>query len=286
MTNELSTELTGSIALLNEELQNEAVGYNTQLVVTKINHQEGTFAIPSLPSVPRLEGIILASRRARLFYPRFGNEQITDTILGLTNNRPFCSSNDYLNGTLVDLEWGELPENSPARGLHDQIARGGLECKKCPLDAWESVKLLGKEGKGKACGELRRLLFWSPGVTIPILLSVPVSSIRAWDGYCSSLEAVNTKHNLVVTEINLEKREAPGRKWSVMDFAKSGDMTESIAAELLTEKMTEDGIKKLHRHLLDVFKGREIGLDEYGDAGTSPSEDGGTSETTVENDEL
>lgn len=286
MTQELSTErtnlnstekLTGSLALLNDELKDEAVGYNTQLVIAKINHPDGVFTIPSLPSVPRLEGVILASRRARLFYPHFGNEQITEVVLGLTNNRPFCSSDNYTNGTLVDIEWDDVSEKSPARDVKDQIARGGLECAKCPLNSWESVKLLGKDGRGKACGELRRLLFWRPEVTIPILLSVPVSSIRAWDGYCSSLEAVNETHNFVVTDVTLEKRTAPGRTWSVMNFTKSGNITEDMAAELMTDKMSENGMKKLIRHLIDIFTGREIGLDEY---------ENGTSETVVEGDEL
>lgn len=278
---DLSTELTGSIALLNEELQDEAIGYNTQLVVAKINHQEGTFAIPSLPSVSRLEGIILASRRGRLFFPEFGNKATKELVLNLTNNRPFCSSSDYINGALSDVDWNVVPEQSPARDLKAQIARGGLVCgsgKDCPLNAWGSVELLGKDGKGKACKEIRRLLFWSQGIAVPILITLSVSSIKAWDGYCSSLEAINAKHNNVVTEITLEKRQSYGETFHAALFSKSGDMTEDMAAELLTEKMTEDGMKKLHRHLVDVFTGREIGLDEY--------EDAGTSETKVENDEL
>lgn len=278
MNNVPSTELTGSIALLNEELQDEAVGYNTQLVVAKINHQEGTFTIPSLPSVPRLEGIILASRRARIFFPEFGNKQIKEAILNWTNNRPFCTSSNYMNGVLIDADWETVPDDAPARDLKDQIGRGGLECKHCPLNAWDSVKLLGKDGKGKACKEIRRLLFWSQGIAVPILLTLSVSSIKSWDGYCSALEAINARHNNVVTEINLEKRTSYGKTFHAALFSKSGDITESMAAELLTDKMTEDGIKKLHRHLVDVFKGKELTFSDY--------EDDSSSGTAVENDEL
>lgn len=281
MTTDLSAEkLTGPLALLNKELQDEAVGYNTQLVVAKINHQEGTFSIPSLPSVSRLEGIVLASRRARLLYPEFSNKQDKETVLNLTNKRPFCISNNYTNGEIVDIDWDSVPEQSPARDLKDQVARGGLVCgtgKDCPLNDWGSVNLLGKDGKGKACKEIRRLLFWSQGISVPILLTLTVSSIKSWDGYCSSLDAVNAKHNGVVTEITLTKKENYGETYHAALFSKNSEITEGMAAELMTEKMTEGGMKKLYRHLIDIFTGREIGIDEY---------ENGESSTTVENDEL
>lgn len=263
----LSTELTGSLAELNEGLADDASGYDERLVIVKINHPDSKFVLGGMPPQNRLEGVILASKKSRILYPKYGNENTGKEILELTNKRPFCSSSDSISGVLVeDIEWDKLKQDDPAIMLKNQIAEGALVCKPCPLNQWESVQLLGKDGKGKACGEIRRLLFWRAGVTVPILLTITSTSIRNWDAYCSALEATNSKHNLVITEIGLEPVKGLGQNYSRATFQAVGAMTNVMADELMVEVMTPDGMKKRWQHLRDIFIGRELSLDETPDA--------------------
>lgn len=269
---------TGSaLAMLDEELSEETSGFNPQTVVVKIQHQEAMFNIPSLPAVKRLEGVILASARVRVFYPRMGNDPDTETLLAFTNNRPFCTSMNYTTGALVDADWESIEGNNenPANFIRQKIAEGGGECRGCPMNQWESVGLLGRDGKGKACDDKRRLLFWKEGIKVPILLPVPVSSIRNWDAYCSSLESAGMRHNQVITEIDLEIKETPGRKWSVLSFDAADGITESMAEELMVKYAGADGvIKPLVTVLLDIFKGREIDTEEAtADSGVTSEDD-------------
>ena len=273
MENQLSTELTGALAELNEGLAEEAVGYNAQMVVIKINHPDQTFNIPSLPSVQRLEGVVLASRRARALFPKMGSQAATDQIAELCNNRPFCSSQDYEHGEIIDITWDDIDGKHPARMIKEYIGQGGLTCRVCPLNQWESVELFGKEGRGKACGEMRRLLLWRQGIQIPQLLSVPVSSIRAWDAYCSSLDAAGFKHHLMVTEIGLEPKGSGARQYSGIIFRADGQITEAMAEELTAEVPTADGMKKLWMHLRDVFHGRDIEASENAENGATTEGD-------------
>lgn len=264
-------EALAKLDSLKEVLDAESQGFNPSPVVIKINHPDASFTIPGLPATKRLTGVILASRKVRVFFPRMGNKKDTDKLLEFTNNRPFCSSPNYQFGRLVDADWESVKSDkeSVAVFLKEKIAEGALECSECPLDAWESVKLLGRDGRGKACGELRRLLYWQQGMLIPTILPIPTSSIRNWDAYCSGLQVGGKNHYQVVTEIILEQKEAPGMKWSVAKFQMDDELDELMIAELMAE-VVQDGVQMpLISALINIFKGRDLGLDEYPSNGDS-----------------
>lgn len=262
---------------LKDVLDKESQGFNPSPVVIKINHPDASFIIPGLPATKRLTGVVLASRKVRVFFPRMGNDADTKKLLDLTNNRPFCSSHDYAHGRLVDADWGaeKGKKDSVAVFLKAKIAEGGLDCSECPLDEWSSVETLGRDGRGKACGELRRLLYWQQGMLIPTILPIPTSSIRNWDQYCSGLQVGGKNHYQVVTEITLEQKEGPGMKWSVAKFQMDSNLDEEMVAELMAE-VAQDGVQMpLIQALINIFKGRDLGLDEYptnGDSNTKEEE--------------
>lgn len=248
-----------ALDVIEQELNDEASGFNPTPVVIEILHQQGMFSFPSLPPVKRLVGVILASRMVRVFFPRMGVEEDTKKLLEITGNRPFCSSQDYIHGNVTDVE----SDNEIFSIIKDKISEGAGDCFKCPLNQWGSVDILGRPGNGKACAELRRLLFWNPGMEVPAILPVPTSSIRAWDGYCSALGTVGMKHNRVVTEVNAEVREAAPLKWSVLTFAKAGDMTEEMAEELISDVVFRGAKQPLVKALVDLFTGREMTTEDY-----------------------
>lgn len=258
------TEAIATIDSLKEVLDKESQGFNPTPVVIKINHPDASFNIPGLPGTKRLTGVILASKKVRVFFPRMGAESDTKKLLEFTTNRPFCSSSNYLHGRLIDADWDSVKKDkeSVALFLKDKIAEGGLECSKCPLNEWESVASLGRDGRGKACGELRRLLYWQQGMLIPTILPIPTSSIRAWDRYCSGLQVGSKNHYQVVTEVTLDQKEGPGMKWSVAKFQMDDELDETMIAELMAE-VVQDGVPMpLINALISIFKGHDLGLDE------------------------
>lgn len=260
-----------ALDVIEQQLDDEASGFNPTPVVIQILHQQGMFSFPALPPEKRLTGVILASRMVRVFFPRMGQEEDTQKLLEITGNRPFCSSQDYIHGNLISVESDDELFNI----VKDKIAEGAGDCFKCPLNQWESVGLLGRNGSGKACAELRRLLFWKPGMEVPAILPVPTSSIRAWDAYCSALGTTGLRHNRVITEVSAEVREAPSRKWSVLQFAKVGELKDNddMIDELVSEVVFRGTKQKLATALIDLFKGREISVEDYPANGTT-EEDG------------
>jgi len=110
-------------------------------------------------------------------------------------------------------------------------------------------------------------------MTIPAILPIPSTSIRAWDVYCSSLEATKLKHNKVITEITAEVKEAGGMMWSVLKFVKSGDITEEMATELVTEVMFKGQKQMLATALVDLFRGRELSIEDYATNGSTAEGD-------------
>ena len=259
---EIATRDSGSaLAALSDVLDNEAQGYEPQIIRMKIIHEMGEFKIPSLPSQKRLQGIILASRKNRIFFPDMSVEADKKKILEFTNKRPFCSSGDCVVGKLGNDDFSSVKdENSPIMYLKNKIAEGAGICIKCPLAEWGSITLLGKDGRGQACKEIRRLLYWQPGMSIPVLVSVSTSSIRAWDAYCSALNASGTTHNRVVTEMSLTVID---EQYSVINFSMDGRITDEMAEELIKEVMLDGKAQPLISALIAVFKGRDIEAADY-----------------------
>jgi hypothetical protein len=260
------SQQTTALDALNQELDDQASGFNPEVVRVGVLRGAGEFQIPGLPSQSRLEGIILASMMPRILFPKFSNDADTDAVNELTGNRPFCSSRDYVHGMLADVDFGQLKLDSAAYLLKEKIAQGGLECTKCPMQAWGSMEYLGHASQGKACKETRRLLFWKSGMTVPVVVNVPPSSIRAWDSYCSALEASGFRHNRVITEMSLEVKQSPRRKeivWSVFKFRKAGDITEEMANELVSNVMFRGGSISLVKALVALFRNREVEIEDY-----------------------
>lgn len=93
---------------------------------------------------------------------------------------PICSSMDAKVG--VDLE-----------GVaHD--------CEDCPLNQFGTA---GPGKRGKACKNMIRLYILTDSIPIPILISLPPTSIKAWQTYRYSLALDQLTPKAVVTELSL-----------------------------------------------------------------------------------
>lgn len=79
------------------------------------------------------------------------------------------------------------------------------KCATCPKNVWGS----GKEGKGKACGDSRRIAVAAPDqINEPMLLRVPPASLKPLAEYGKKLDNRGTSFDSVVTKVKFDMEEA------------------------------------------------------------------------------
>lgn len=103
------------------------------------------------------------------------------------NSKPDCFSND-----------GIAPDDS----VESPQAK---KCATCPKNVWGS----GSNGKGKACGDSRRIALSAPDqINEPMLLRVPAASLKPLAEYGKKLDNRGTSFDSVVTKIKFDMEEA------------------------------------------------------------------------------
>lgn len=158
-------------------------------------------------SLKEIEGIVLAVARAYAlwipkdnpdaFYKLFSSDFHPEA-----SDVPLCSSIDGFTGT------------------HTVVPINGKQvfgdCHKCHFNSFGSDF---KGGKGKACKNGKRLLILLRGSSIPNILTLPPTSIRAWDEYVAHLINQRLIPHIVYTKIGLEKKSNEnGQPYSVCRF--------------------------------------------------------------------
>ena len=178
----------------------------------------------------KVTGIILGQTRANAFwvpdpskdsvgsdrfFELFGGDDIAKTE---PDDFPLCTSNDGINGSHEIIDSAE----GPCFG----------SCSKCFLNCFGS-DLRG--GKGKACKNAKRLLMLLPRSGIPNVLTLPPTSIRAFDDYATALYEWKLTPLFVHTTIGLKIKEASGGiKYSIAVF-ETGDEPDRISETEIAE---------------------------------------------------
>jgi len=121
------------------------------------------------------------------------------------NNPPDCVSNDGITG----------------------VGDPGGECSECPLNEF------GSDGKGKACKNMRTLFVLREGDVLPLVLTLPPTSLKEARKYFLRLASKGIPYYGVVTEIALEKDK------------NEGGIAYSKASLSLKGRLDADTIKKL-----------------------------------------
>lgn len=123
----------------------------------------------------QLEGIIIAWRQARIFW-REG--------FGGGRKPPDCSSKDGFIG----------------------VGDPGGRCADCHFAQFGTATLPnGNPGAGQACKDIRQILLLRPDEILPHLLSVPPTSLRAFNAYSMQLLSARIPYWGVTTRLTLEK---------------------------------------------------------------------------------
>lgn len=141
--------------IVRHELDTTKEGVDLQPTRIKINKDSCTFVDAFNASTDELRGVVVYKQKARGLWKR-------------GENIPLCSSLDGVTGTADD-------ENKMAL------------CAACPHNAWGSgVDEAGNPTAGKACKEMRRVFIAQENSELPVVLTLPPTSIKEFDKYISA----------------------------------------------------------------------------------------------------
>lgn len=146
-------------------------------------------------TVQSLTGVILHHHAVNSYWPgEFDG----------SNNVPDCSSADGKQG--LDIKTGEV-----------------RDCSTCPFNQFGS----SSKGNGKACKNGHRIYLLRSGEVLPVLISLPPTSLRAFKDYVAKRLVVKGKRtSSVLTTIKLKReKSADGITYSSCVFSKAGDLT-------------------------------------------------------------
>ncbi len=192
----------------------------------KIQKDSCTFVDEFGQSMEELVGVIVYKQRTRGLWQR-------------GNKIPLCSSMDGKTG--VESATG--------------VARS---CASCPNNAWGSgTTEAGQPTRGKACKEMRRVFVAQSGAYIPVFISLPPTSLKAFDTHISARlskgipdTAVETIFKLVPTKSENGFAYAVisckmGRRLSaqeMLEYSKMRDLVATAAAKIgVTEEEYMEG---------------------------------------------
>lgn len=197
-----------------QELQSQSedeTSHRRQPQRIEVEHKAGTFTMPDGESVKRIEVVIVHSVITRGFWE---SPEAESPLL--------CSSVGGLVGRPTE----------DGRASHEYLRVPHPECLHCPSNVWGSAR----RGDGKACKELRTLLLFHPSFSGALRLSIPPTSIRAFDTYYSKMTTARRLVCGMFTEVSLSTKKAGPRVWSLFDFAPREDLAPEALQEILVLK--------------------------------------------------
>lgn len=185
-------------ALLDAEVQTALENIDPRPPRIKISREAQAFMLPDGSTEKSLTGTIMFHHKARGYWEVEGQQL------------PTCSSMDGKTG--VD-ENGE-----------------GATCSICPFNAWGS----GKDGRGKACKEMRWIYVLQEGEIIPSRISLPPTSLGQFDAFVTALAQRRIAPIMKQVRIGLEKTERHGFTYSVLGQPEVlGDVEREKIVEML-----------------------------------------------------
>lgn len=215
------TEAQELQAIMNQNFEESRDGIDFRPQRYKINKDAQVFVDPFGKSIDEIRAIVLFKQKIRGCWEE-------------GNKTPLCSSFDGITG--ID------PNNNKRR------------CAECPQNAWGS----GKEGRGKACKEMRRMFLLTPDNALPIQISFPPTSISVIDNFFSARLTNRISDIAKQVKFSLTKMNKNGFDFAIA-ILKNGD--DVPAKEILV-------VNNLRKQFVDGWKKIEIDEEDYmqGDA--------------------
>lgn len=202
-----SETVMAQIAEINE--QDEGMAYQSLRLFGIIKDsiwisQEGSET--PLAKVDALEGQIIIGKITRVLY---ANRK--DKV-------PSCTSNDG----------GRHGVLHPELGSQLSIA-SGQTCALCLYNQWgTATDEAGNKKKGKACKERRNLLMLHPDYTMPIVLGLAPTSIKAWDRYANMLRTQRPPSSYLahLTRVQVSIERGEDGTYGMAEFSSAGALPE------------------------------------------------------------
>ena len=173
---------------------------------------------------PPFTAIIAVSQKARAFWPNKDTQGIP----------PLCASPDGVRGWF-DTESDQAKDAALLHVKHPALGKldngGPYDCARCPLAQWGSG-----DGRGQACKSLRRLMVLVDGWSMPAILTVPPTSIKALDFYASARARTRGQSYFTTwTEFGLseKKSDSTNIKYKVLTLTPGRALDEAETAEVI-----------------------------------------------------
>jgi hypothetical protein len=248
--------LTEAELLMMEEAAAEAVP-SYRLVPPRIKMAGGGLPVwvnsDSGETMKEFDGIAVLSQITRGLWT-------TDSL----GNPPLCSSPNGIHGYFsADPDEAQLDAAMRLTAIHTAIREtdpdamvGPWECSACPMNRFGT----GKDGRGKACNEMRRIIILVDGWSTPAILTLPTMSVKKWDAYASGLRNVKRAYFGVRTRFALEKaRSGGGQEYSKADLSKVGDLSaEEIRAVIELRREFEEYLQSLPGAMAGEYEGADV----------------------------
>lgn len=171
-------------------------------------------------AVQTITGIVIHEQKCAAYFEGEGNSP------------PVCASLDWVYGT--ERESGEVHK-----------------CADCPRHAFGSAE----KGGGRACKDMIRLYILTEGIPLPLVLSLPPTSLKNWQNYrLATLAPRRLRASDVVTEFSLSPAvNAAGIKYSVVKPKLLGTVDEEARSLV---QMFAAGIRS-------AVSGDEVSVEDY-----------------------
>ena len=196
----LGPDGAGFLEVMQENLGGEGLSPSDLEVIKVPSGSSPVFMVQTLAGeepVKELVGIIVHTDIGRAYWSQPMGEGETQ--------QPDCQSSDGIEG-----------EGTP-----------GGPCADCEFSQFGS----DPDGRGQACKQVRRLFLLREDCSLPSLLRVPPTSLKAARKYLVSLGSRGVSHLGVVTRITLEKTKNPaGTEYCRLVFNPGGQLTADQAA--------------------------------------------------------
>lgn len=184
-------------------------------------------------AVQTIRGVVIHEQKCAAYFEGEGNSP------------PVCASMDWTYGT--ERESGEVHR-----------------CADCPRHEFGS----SAKGGGKACKDMIRLYILTEGIPLPLVLSLPPTSLKNWQNYrLATLAPRRLRASDVVTEFSLSPAQnAAGIKYSVVKPKMLGLVDEEARTVV---QMFSAGIKAAVSG--DDVTGEDYSREQLKQAAVSPS---------------
>lgn len=107
------------------------------------------------------------------------------------------------------------------------IGKPGGACAQCALNEFGS----GEGGKGKACKNMKNIYLLRSGDLLPLLISLPPTSLKAFRKYANNLRFAGRAMSGVKTVIGLKKEDGESGAYSVATFKNGGVLASGLSRQ-------------------------------------------------------